>query len=930
MPSDKRYLLCLTVPDGHFYGIHAQPQPLHPTLLCGDRFKDIRDTLTLTMMEAVAAAHRLTDNDAKARIASILDTYMNRARFYVDRRSTELHGFNKAVKLMLASNGSTITAVVSTAVTPTLKEAIFGLKPPPKPNPTTVDAKPNTEQPDTTTRPPQNDVPLVSLDSSGSTAPAPVATTAVATAPSVSLDTLLPGRKPDTPPVPAATSLVDPSPLQPEKSGPSSENKGASTGPPLAPPGRHPKPDPDPRRAPFQMSPPAAPPTVPAPSEIPHQRSEVAESRSKVAAQTPQQPTGSDQYLARESSQPDTSYVTDMTPPNPSFVQAFNNFDTKIVGAISDISQELSQQLRHFQEQSDLQTASLSSRISVLEDTCRDISAITRNLSDMNSPSEDPNRPFAIRGRVQPPRYNPNPTLHNSNSDQHPRVPQHSHIRGKPSQPAPPLPPQPPSHLGDQPPDAPFASSQSTNSTPPMPPSPNGPPGSPPDPTPPPHVGPDLDPNDRLTSLHWGWIDTQRSTRIVYYQDGVTRVRPWYCHRFETNSTINYAHDFVCFIVDMEEYRLAMGNSPRLGETNYTHKDFHQGFPKLVPNASPSQMFRFYDRVVQYCLLYRVPIPILQDVSRLHPFGDGAEHLPAHCREFRDAYSTELARALQGKQANLSQTPALKHIMHFASGYQILLEFLAVAGHPRLAYHSVSPTEPKQTKDMSFQEYLVAWEHFLRIHSIEGRFFSDRWVIEHIATNLHSMFVHNLTNVLIMHSRTCPINTPLPSSFSHDQLLSYICSQAPLYRLNITGSTTPESLRSARTTSTVVPSSTPRTRSSTMRALDVRQIDDASIDDDALLTIAALMQNNPRTCDYCSSADHLVATCPKVATLLKDPRKSKRLLSILEKALSNTGSDQRTAAVRAINDGDDTPPKSDDSSDSPDDSSDLAPNQDFA
>ena len=83
-------------------------------------------------------------------------------------------------------------------------------------------------------------------------------------------------------------------------------------------------------------------------------------------------------------------------------------------------------------------------------------------------------------------------------------------------------------------------------------------------------------------------------------------------------------------------------------------------------------------------------------------------------------------------------------------------------------------------------------------------------------------------------------------------------------------------------------SSLPVRQTTDQDVLDIRQAELIS-DTEIFALICAISASNPRTCDMCGSTEHIIAACPKVARLVKDPVTLKRLLFALDKARSSGG-----------------------------------------
>ncbi len=165
---------------------------------------------------------------------------------------------------------------------------------------------------------------------------------------------------------------------------------------------------------------------------------------------------------------------------------------------------------------------------------------------------------------------------------------------------------------------------------------------------------------------------------------------------------------------------------------------------------------------------------------------------------------------------------------------------------------------------------------------------------EHIAECICNLGVHfGLRNLL-------PSHTPKEFASTH------VKSVAPRMLLPKASSGTSDS--SSRTRSTGNQSERRKSSESReTRALDIRQMD--QIDDEIVLSVAALMAREPRTCDCCGSDKHLIPSCPRLHAIAQDKTKTDRLKSTLDRILASGGgqsspSNHRSAAndVRALTD----------------------------
>ena len=372
--------------------------------------------------------------------------------------------------------------------------------------------------------------------------------------------------------------------------------------------------------------------------------------------------------------------------------------------------------------------------------------------------------------------------------------------------------------------------------------------------------------------------------------DGSTgTIRPWIFLRPETGSTVNHGVRFKIYIITKDAY-LRQIDQYLLATDQYPMKDFMYNFPRLRDNAHHSDKFDWYNDVVRYCAGAGIYIPMPQHVrgDRINGLwfdlslrGRPGE-LPAHVYDNYEKNDALLKQVLIGKQANLGHTDSLKHLTSEHSGYQILRMVLRDAGHPHLTYGVVASSLPRQTTDMSFMEYRKEWIYYMHLHMIRGVFFSDRFFIETFLTNMHAVFNTTLKTHVLALSRNATLNQPFPPQYYPENFDTHMCESALAIGIDyISSGTTPRMFREKQSGR---PQASP---SSNVRALDIRMIDD--VPEDLVYCVAQLMANNPRSCDFCGSDSHLVATCPTIASVATDPRKAGRISRALTIAVESRG-----------------------------------------
>ena len=75
----------------------------------------------------------------------------------------------------------------------------------------------------------------------------------------------------------------------------------------------------------------------------------------------------------------------------------------------------------------------------------------------------------------------------------------------------------------------------------------------------------------------------------------------------------------------------------------------------------------------------------------------------------------------------------------------------------------------------------------------------------------------------------------------------------------------------------------------TTAIVDIRQLDDGTIDDDLLVVICSLATANPCTCDICSTIDHMIGSCPCLQKMMSDPVHAHRIVDAMQQGCTTRG-----------------------------------------
>ena len=389
------------------------------------------------------------------------------------------------------------------------------------------------------------------------------------------------------------------------------------------------------------------------------------------------------------------------------------------------------------------------------------------------------------------------------------------------------------------------------------------------------------------------------STSTVHISSGVRTIPPWKYPRAETGSLYNYAVCLDVGIVCKDQYLDNL--KERLGTEAYTVKNFCYNFPCLPNDCSRANLCTFYHAVCAYAHHFGVYVPPF--ITQIPHTCRGAwfPDLPLWCTYRFGFYDENLRLALLGKNAALSHSPLVAHLVREPHGYAILFKIAKICGHPALSDSIVPISVPRQRSDTDFLAYLHQWQHYAYIQFCQGVNFSDRYFTERFITEMHSVFNATLKPHMLMLLRRVEVNTPLVFYWWPDQILDYLITSAARIGLTITTDTTPrEFAQPRRTTTTSTKPSTPPAAAPVSRlsrsSRAMRQLlDEPSTvaqvtedDNDLAYAIRSLMAA-PCTCSFCTKEGHLAAACPDLAAILSDPDRRRCILHLMQSPDSNGG-----------------------------------------
>lgn len=331
---------------------------------------------------------------------------------------------------------------------------------------------------------------------------------------------------------------------------------------------------------------------------------------------------------------------------------------------------------------------------------------------------------------------------------------------------------------------------------------------------------------------------------------------PWSASRPDHGVLVHFPLRTSAIHMDRE---LFLANLSNRGFDTKNQKYFQLKFPVLDPAAIANFPY-WWNRVVQHTQNYGGFIPPLHTLRPNCPLGIWFTFLPPHIQaEIQTTFADLLVICIQGKTSGLSSSHALieRLIRESTNGYWLLYELAIHAGsHPLLDDSPSLPPEPRQRSDMPLSDYVSAWRRYIHYAVLSGKFLSDRFFYYQFLRHLDPFPRSLLESRLDLDLRAFPLGTPLPLSFDPDHLLSRLTRYARfLGRLDLLDKSPRDLSRGS------VP----------IHAL-------SSSSDDLLL--AALDAGSTRSCFICGAVDHLVADCPLLLKLRRDPT-SRRLLSRL-------------------------------------------------
>ena len=418
---------------------------------------------------------------------------------------------------------------------------------------------------------------------------------------------------------------------------------------------------------------------------------------------------------------------------------------------------------------------------------------------------------------------------------------------------------------------------------------------------PPPELANNIDPDDYPRGTDWRRFHVDPEELDVVTRHEHSSCPPWYYPRHETGSVINHGVRLNTFLFSPERFFAGLGDQKILGTEHYSRKSFLYGFPSLPKNCTKADIFEFFASACLFSMGYGVMIPPLHTYEYGNHHGSWYHAAPDHCRIHWGFYDQVLAEALKMSSTNLGDSSMLAHLITFPSGYEILWAMAFAAGHPKLTYDIEDVAIPSQRSQTSFQEYIQQWKYYLFTQYLRGIFLSDRYFIEEFIRHLNGVFNTGLKPILFSAVRDIPRNRRVPHNWTLSNLPMYVCQLARFNgTTDLLPSTTPSDFanRHKRRPASSASTRPMRALDSPAPTMDVRQTTDNSpfdirqtdlVEDTEIFALICALSASTRTCDMCGSPDHIIAQCPKLLRLVKEPVTLKRLLFAIDKARSSGG-----------------------------------------
>ena len=337
-------------------------------------------------------------------------------------------------------------------------------------------------------------------------------------------------------------------------------------------------------------------------------------------------------------------------------------------------------------------------------------------------------------------------------------------------------------------------------------------------------------------------------------------------------------------------------DSPTILTSGDEKKGFFYQFPSLPHNASRAQIWDWYGSVCYYTAGHGIFVPPLHTLEYNTPLGRWSSQLSAAYYRWQPSLDALLHQALTSKSTALAYTPLIEPLLDERVGHQLMWRIAQAIGHPLLSHEVINLSPPRQRKDDTLPNYIESWRYHLHVQFCRGIIYSDRYFVETFALNLHESYAKTLRPMMIHMVRRMPVNERVNSEFNLDNLKSYLPHLAVLSGTNVTLSETPRTRKEGKDAQ--------GSKTRTVRSIesDVQGLDCSAMEwdrtvhmlhscdhlhEDDLSRIYQVMRDGAtsRTCDLCTSSEHLVHRCPRLKDF-KDPVKARRLMTLINNVSS--------------------------------------------
>ena len=228
-----------------------------------------------------------------------------------------------------------------------------------------------------------------------------------------------------------------------------------------------------------------------------------------------------------------------------------------------------------------------------------------------------------------------------------------------------------------------------------------------------------------------------------------------------------------------------------------------------------------------------------------------------------------------------------------SGGHKIIWKLAQLDCHPTLTLGNLDLAAPTQSSAVSLTNCLQQWKCCLLISWICGAFPSDCCFVETFIGNMNGAFNGNLKLLMLSMLHNLPTDVHAPHHWQLSSVVSHFCGMACFN--GITMLTAAMVLRDFAASQSRHPNPTQGTllvhQVTNTEPPDTRQTDLVA-DTKLLACVCAIAAAGPCVHGVCGSANHMVAKCPKLCSLLSDLATCKHLFFVIWDALPSGGGHQ--------------------------------------